>query len=207
MTVGTYTATTAGTLKIERTSIVYFSKATVQSSPIINGRLTYRIAIPTPEFTLLGSDGIASNFGTNGNVYFGSSGAYMKYGNNGLAVTASGITKWNGTNWVPLNYLNVVRTSSTNYTIPDNVDMVVTTGSADQNVIFPYPSSCTGRVIYVKRNAGGDIKIWCNSTSTTSGNYFLRPGDWGDYEATFWQGSPFNMYISDGQHWIRGYQG
>lgn len=206
-TIGSFTTSTAGELKIERTTTVYFNKADIQYNPIINGTLSYKIEVPNAAFQLIGYDGIATNFGTNANVYFGTDGAYMKYGNNGLAVTTSGITKWNGSNWIPLNYLNVVRTSSTNYTIPDNVDMVVTTGSADQNVIFPYPSSCTGRVIYVKRNAGGDIKIWCNSTSTTSGNYFLRPGDWGDYETTFWQDSPLNMYISDGQHWIRGYQG
>ena len=206
-TIGSFTTSTAGELKIERTTTVYFNTADIQYNPIINGTLSYRIEVPNAAFQLIGYDGIATNFGTNANVYFGTDGAYMKYGNNGLAVTTSGITKWNGSNWIPLNYLNVVRTSSTNYTIPDNVDMVVTTGSADQNVVFPYPSSCTGRVIYVKRNAGGDIKIWCNSTSTTSGNYFLRPGDWGTYETTFWQDSPLNMYISDGQHWIRGYQG
>ena len=205
--IGTFTTSSSGELKIFRSTTAVFSEEQIQANPIITGELSYKIEIPNGAFTLIGYDGIASNFGTNANVYFGSSGAFMKYGQIGLGVTASGLTKWNGTSWVPLNYLNVVRTSSTNYTIPDNVDMIVTTGSADQNVIFPFPSTCVGRVIYVKRNAAGDIKIWCGSTSTTSENYFLRPGDWATYDATFWQDSPLNMYISDGQHWIRGYQG
>lgn len=205
--VGTFTATTSGELKIVRSTTAVFTKEQIQANPIITCELSYKIEVPNAAFQLIGYDGIATNFGTGANVYFGTDGAYMKYGNNGLAVTASGITKWNGSNWIPLNTLNVVRTYASTYTIPDGVDMVVTTSSNDQNVIFPFPSSCTGRVIYVKRNAAGDIKIWCNSTSTTSGNYFLRPGDWGTYDATFWQDSPLNMYISDGTYWIRGYQG
>lgn len=205
-TIGSFTTSTAGELKIERTTTVYFNAADIQDNPILNGTLSYRIEVPNAGFQLIGYDGIATNFGTNANVYFGTDGAYMKYGNNGLAVTTSGLTKWDGTNWIPLNYLNVVKTTSTAYTATNNEDLIVTQNSSLQNILLPYPSTCAGRVVYIKRNADGNVIVRCNSVGNTTA-YFLQADQGNSYAVYINQGSAFCMYISDGSHWIQGYMG
>ena len=222
-TITSYTTTAKCTLKVQQTCTVSFyvntywgsSSSSSSSTPAtiredgyrVIGSIYYKIALPLEAFSILGYDGFASNFGTNSNVYFGKDGAYLRYGGYGLNISSSGLKKLSGSSWVPLNYMNVIRTSTVNYTIPDDIDMVVTTGSTDQNIIFPLPSACTGRVIYVKRNGSGSPHIYAGSTSHTSGSYFLRPGDWGSYDAYVSPGSNFSMFISDGTHWNWGYQG
>ena len=170
------------------------------------GSLNYKVQIPKECFTLIGYNGFASNFGTNSNVYFGGSGAYLRYGDYGLSITSTGIKKLSGSSWIPLNYLKVVRTSSSSYSIPAGVDFVVTTSNSSQSIIFPLPSSHTGRVIYVKCNSSTGPTIYCNSTSNSTA-YFLRPGAGTTKDVSFNIGGNTEMFISDGYSWIRGYMG
>lgn len=213
--IGSYTTTSKGQLSIYRSTTATFRVSDLSNnntsqyqtdSFYLIGSLNYKVQIPKESFTLIGYNGFASNFGTNSNVYFGGSGAYLRYGDYGLSITSTGIKKLSGSSWIPLNNLKVVRTSASSYSIPAGVDFVVTTSNSSQAIIFPFPSSHTGRVIYVKCNSSTGPTIYCNST-TNSTAYFLRPGAGTTKDVSFNLGGNTEMFISDGYSWIRGYMG
>ena len=207
--IGSYTTTAKGALRIDRITTATFRTSDLNGDNgtyYISGTLTYHVQIPKEKFSLLGYDGFACNFGTNSNVYFGSSGAWLRYGNYGISITSSGLRKYNGSSFVPFNRLNVVRTSASSYTIGADDDLIVTTSNSSQSIIFPYPSSYTGRVIYVKCNGSSGPNIYCNSTSNSTA-YFLRPGAGTTKDVYFNLGGNTEMFISDGYSWIRGYMG
>lgn len=208
--IGSYTTSAKGTLRIERLTNATFRTANLINNSVI-GHISYVVQLPREMFTLIGYDGIGSNFGTNSNVYFGSEGTFFRYGNYGINISNNGIKKLVGNSWLPLNYLNVVRTSNSTYNLGDSdkqqIEMLVTTSSSSQTIILPKPSTCVGRRIYIKCNGSGSPKVYCDSTSNTT-RYFVSPtSNYNDVLSFTDFGSPLRVFISDGTYWQVGYQG
>ena len=208
--IGSYTTSAKGTLRIDRLTYATFRTANLINNSVI-GHISYVVQLPREMFTLIGYDGIGSNFGTNSNVYFGSEGSYFRYGNYGINISNNGIKKLVGNSWLPLNYLNVVRTSNSTYNLGDSdkqqIEMLVTTSSSSQTIILPKPSTCIGRRIYIKCNGSGSPKVYCDSTGNTT-KYFVSPtSNYNDILSFTDFGSPLRVFISDGTYWQVGYQG
>lgn len=215
-----YTTTSEGTYSLKLSwsiNSLTMNGQSVSSATIDTSFAMYTF-IPSGTYTLIGYDGIASNFGNDNTVFFGNEGTYIRYtDDNVLRVNANGIEKYcNGTtgggsdyyvsNWSPINGCCVRKIgSSGNYNLKKFEDMIVvniTSGTA--NIYLGTPGNNKGRRIYVKKMRGG-CRIY-GYASGGSGNYII-PND-GDYDDTSQyrdQNERIRIYISDGTYWYEGY--
>lgn len=173
-----YTTTKAGEVKINLidTSTVSITTLKNDKTPLLQVSQYFKVSIPTDAFTLIGYDGIGMNFGTNNTVYFGSEGAYLRYGTNELKVSENGIQKLdpNGSgNYVNLSNVKITRlTTSTDYTVKADDEFIVYSGtSSDITVTLPLPSQNAGRRIFFKdKSDGRAFKLSGYLTGTASPN-------------------------------------
>ena len=138
--------------------------------------------IPNAAYTLIGYDGIASNFSNNRTIYFGAEGTYIRYtDDNVLRVTADGIQKYAGTStqgyikeWAPINGCAVRRISSSSSTMSllknDDFIMFAPSSNITINFYLGNPADNVGRKVYCKRiTSQGTANIYgCASGGTAS---------------------------------------
>lgn len=113
--------------------------------------------IPNDAYMLIGYDGMAINFGTSATAYMGAESTTFYYGNYGLQISNNGLKKWNGSNWIGLNDLNV-KTFSTSYTLADSDDFLIFQGSSSCTLTLGNGVR-TGRKIYVKDRGSGSLTL------------------------------------------------
>ncbi len=153
--VGTFTTDASGEYTIE--TIINFNTIdnyTLTDTNVL-GTFVYNINIPLNDaYTMIGYDGIASNFGNNKTVYIGKDEMTMKYSStSGLRITADKITKLNpngGGNWVQLSTQKVTLMPNSDYNLQDDDDFVVLRTSSANRTITLTTSQYTGRKVYIK---------------------------------------------------------
>ena len=168
----------------------------------VEATLQYHVNVPINDaFTLIGYDGIGSNFGNNRTVYIGSEGTYIKYGNAGFKVTDNVIKKMNPNgDWVGLDSKYVKVMPDSNYTITDDDELIIANNSMTSDRYLDLPtSSYAGRTIYVKDYSQKTINVRCNNRIIASnGN---------SPQSTASVNNTANMFIYDGYYWLQFYCG
>lgn len=147
---------------------VVFSVNTIISGADLPEDLAYAIpnatvsfsasfSIPNDAYMLIGYDGMAINFGTSATAYMGAESTTFYYGNYGLQISNAGLKKWNGSNWIGLNDLNV-KTFSTSYTLADSDDFLIFQGTSSTTLTLGNGGR-KGRKIYVKDRGSGGLTL------------------------------------------------
>lgn len=229
--IGSYTTNNVnGIYTLECTWTITASKSTKISSNI-----WMNIQIPSQSFTMIGYDGIASNFGSDKTVYIGNDGTYIRYNDdNVLRVSTLGIQKYAGpitsqlmqggyaTDTCYSNYVSEysyihgaavrnITTGGMSYLKPnDQFIMIQLTQAESSNRVdffLGVPNQNIGRIIYFKRtNDYGGIRVYAGNNY--SNNYRICTADNGSYEQYRTTASDNSMfYISDGQYWNEFYCG
>lgn len=186
----TYTASSGGTLKIQQTVTATFDKTTINNLfPQTSSELStmprlvcsqyYNATVPISSiFSLLSFDGMAFNFGSGNVVYFGNEGATLKYGNNGLRITTSGVQQFINGSWVTHNVKKVqnITASSASYSsltpISDDTEIAMVSNSGQDYKIRLPNNPVNGQVLRVYNIGSKDIKMYANKTINYCGSTY-----------------------------------
>ena len=172
--------------------------------------------IPNAAYTLIGYDGIASNFSNNRTIYFGAEGTYIRYtDDNVLRVTTDGIQKYAGTSsqyykseWAPINGCGVRRiTTAGSYPLLKNDDFIVCAVNGTVKVYLGSPASNVGRRVYIKKIQGSMYVYGYSNGGTVLSNIIPHDGGYTDVTSEREQNWNTREYISDGIYWIELYMG
>lgn len=199
--VATYTTTSDSIISIQNYAVIRFYIINNEEK-VVEATLNYHVNVPINDsFTLIGYDGIGSNFGNNKTVYIGAEGTYIKYGNAGFKVTDNVIKKMNPNgDWVGLDAKNVKVMSDSNYTITDDDELIIANNSMTSDRYLDLPSSTyAGRTIYVKDYSHKTINVRCNNKIIPSNGY--------SPQSTASVNNTANMFIYDGNYWLQFYCG
>ena len=199
--VGSFTTTSSGTLRVDVTSSVTFTTSSLVNNEVI-GIYNYYIKLPKTMFTMIGYDGIASNFGNNSNVYFGPQAAYLRYGNHGLKITSDGIMKLNPNGNGNYTTLDTVKVKNiTNSDVSSNIynvaaldEFLVVNRSGTTYIQLPDASYHIGRKLYIKNKYSG-ASIYIKGTIRTHNDV--------DTASEVYIGNNSTMVLSDGTAWVR----
>lgn len=220
-----YTTTSEGTYSLKLTWKITSLSWNGQSvsSATIEPSFSMYVFIPNGTYTLIGYDGIASNFGNSNTVFFGNEGTYIRYtDDNVLRVSNEGIQKYNnkytsvgGTDyystqyWSPINGCSVRNVSSGNYTLTKYDDMIVANpGSGNRTNIYlgnPNSSENKGRKVYIKQMSGTVYVYGRLSNEATTVKRIIPNNDTTAVESRE-QDKHTRIYISDGRsYWYEGW--
>lgn len=199
--VATYTTTSDSIVSIQNYAVIRFYVVNNEEK-VVEATLNYHVNVPINDsFTLIGYDGIGSNFGNNRTVYIGSEGTYIKYGNAGFKVTDNVIKKMNPDgNWVGLDAKNVKVMPDSEYTITDDDELIIANNSmtADRYLNLPF-STYAGRTIYVKDYSQKTINVRCNNKIMAANSNSVT--------SIVTVNNTANMFIYDGNYWLQFYCG
>lgn len=209
----TYTTTAAGTysLKLYWTIDSLSMNGQSVSSATIDTTFAMYVYIPSGTYTLIGYDGIASNFGNNNTVFFGQEGTYIRYtDNNVLRVSNKGIQKYAGsaadgyaTEWTPINGCSVRRITSTPQSLKQNDDLITYSNTGNYVFYLGYPGGDNiGRKVYMRAKAAKVNVTVYGRPSNGSGSYIMNTDNNATSESVSLS-DDMNGFISDGIHWLR----
>ena len=199
--VATYTTTSDSIVSIQNYAVIRFYVVNNEEK-VVEATLNYHVNVPINDsFTLIGYDGIGSNFGNNKTVYIGAEGTYIKYGNAGFKVTDNVIKKMNPNgDWVGLDAKNVKVMPDTEYSITDDDELIIANNSMTSDRYLDLPTTTyAGRTIYVKDYSQKTINVRCNNHIMASNGNSVT--------SVVTVNNTANMFIFDGTYWLQFYCG
>ena len=220
-----YTTTTDSSVIIEFQVLLYFNKSQfIGISPKV--KVDFNIDITTPAIALMviGYDGIGINYGNTKTVYFGQNQSTIKYGNQLLNITENNINVNNAkinqndstislTTYNQLPITSNVRllgfSNNNSYTanIDDSIIIVNNSSRSGAHYIYlPLPSTCNGKVFYIKNIVGGktvNVKV----TGTSEDLIIEADGNKGTATDNISIGNRSYMFISIYDYYIVYYCG
>ena len=209
----TYNITSDGTYRIKLkwtiNELKHYSTNEVLSGVYIDSRFTCQQLIPTGAYTLIGYDGIASNFGNTNTVYFGQEGTYIRYTDSQvIRIDKDGIKKYIGPgyangDWVPIKNSVVRYVTATTDSLRDNDEFLTfNNSSTTYNFYLPTPApSNAGRKVYFKNKGGENLYVWGHPQNSGSAKNIMKAKNNDKYESIQLYDDSY-MLMSDGDKWI-----
>lgn len=187
------------------------TESNIPTGTTINSTFGMFIFTSSMAYTLIGYDGMASNFGADNTVFFGKEGTYIRYtDNNVLRVTDKGIQKYAGssadgyaTEWAPISGCSVRRITTTPQSLRQNDDLITYSSSGNYVFYLGYPwGDNIGRKVYMRTKASNVNVTVYGRTSNGSGSYIMKTDSHSVTESVSLS-DDMNGFISDGSNWLR----